>query len=185
MNLLRLSRERLLMLAAGACIALFALDHLVLTPCLEAWDSRAAEIHKLRTEITQGSATVEQEVRWLRWREEMGARRLPADPSSAENILLTRMDTLAKQSGLTLTALRPQWKESADRTSQPEIQVTGSGNISVVVKFLHGVESTPLALAVEHLELVPAMKNEGTLVLDLHLSGLCQAGAATPRRTTP
>ncbi len=174
MNLLRLPRERLLMAGAAAGLLLLGLDRLAFTPFLNAWRNRADEIRRLRTDVEQGAALMDQETRWLRWRDDLAARLLPAAPGEAESRVLSQMDGWARAAGLALHSLRPRWTEGPDRAPRLEFQVAGSGSLQSVTAFLYQVETSPIAIAVEQLELVPR-NPEGTEVsLDLRVSGLCE-----------
>ena len=174
-----ITRERLLLYAAGGCLGLLLLDHFVLSPFIASWRERAETIHRLRSSLAQGAGLIDQEARWLRWRDDYRARLLPGTPADAENRLLNQVDGWARQAGLRLTSLRPHWKESG--TGQPqtvlELQVGGNGSMSAVVGFVHSLETAPLTLAVEQLELAPGRQDQSALTLDLRISSLCQASA--------
>ncbi len=181
MNLLRLGREKLLLGGTIACLGLLGLDRLVLTPALAAWRGRADEVQRLRLAIAQGSETVAAESDWRRWRDEASGRLLPAVPGDAESVLLGKVDTWARDAGFTVSSLRPRWKEGAARTRLLELQVAGTGAPAAVSGFLYQLETCPLALAVEQLEIVPRSPDGNELALDLRLSGLCPAAAGKGR----
>lgn len=183
MSLRQLGRERLLLLLAGACIALFVLDRLLLTPLLTRWQGRAEELRRLRANAAQGAGIITQEARWLRWRDTAENRLLPGEPAAAESILLTQVDAWARQSGLMVKTLRPRWQDVKGQGSLPELQVAGTGSLSAVVRFLYQVETSPLALAVEHLELSAGSRDESSLRVELRISGLVREGGSKVRRT--
>ena len=180
---LPLKRERLLVIAAGGCLALLLLDHFVLTPFFAAWRSRADAIQELRTNLAQGASLVDQESRWLKWRDDYNARLLSGVQPDAESKLLNQVDTWARQAGLRLTSLRPRWKEDGKDRTMLELQVTGNGSMDAVVHFLFSLETAPLALAVEQLEMMSGRQESADLALDLRISGLCQPSA--PRSAKP
>ena len=62
-----------------------------------------------------------------------------------------------------------------------ELQVAGTGAPAAVSGFLYQLETCPLALAVEQLEIVPRSPDGNELALDLRLSGLCPAAAGKGR----
>ncbi len=173
-----LSRERLLIVLAAAAVGLLLLDRVLVTPLLARWRAASDEVDALRAQLTQGGAVVGQEARWLRWRDEAEARLLPAEAGAAESVLLTQVDGWARQAGLTVQSLRPRWQEIKGQGNRPELQVVGSGPMAAVALFLHQVETSPLAVAVEHLVLAGTGKAGAPLRLELRLSGLCQAPAA-------
>jgi hypothetical protein len=184
MNPMRYGRERLLLGGAMACLVLFGFDRLALTPFLVAWRGRADEIQRLRLAVVQGAAIIAQESRWLRWRDETNRRLLPASPGAAESALLSQVDAWARGSGLTVNSLRPRWKVGARRARLLELQVAGTGSPGAVSGFLYQLETSPVALAVEQLQLVPRNPDGNELALELRVSGLCQ-GTTGKGRTAP
>ncbi len=173
MNRAGLGRQRVLALAAGSALLLLLLDRVVFTPVLAGWRARAAEIATLQAAIATGSALLDQETRWQRWRDETGTRLLPAAPADAEGRLLTQVDGWARQAGLKVTALRPQWQPRSGGLPLVQLQVTASGPLSAIVPFLYQLETAQTALAIEQLSLTPARQEGGDLSLDVRLSGLC------------
>ncbi len=171
------NRERLLVYAAGTCLALLLADRVVLSPVLATWDERAEAIREFRASLAQGATLLDQEARWLRWRDEAQARLLPAAPAEAESQLLTRVDGWARQASLRLTSLRPRWKDLGGGKTRLELQVTGTGSMNAVAGFVNSLETVPVAVAIEQLELRPARQDSTELTLDLRISGLCQSGA--------
>jgi len=178
MNLTRLPRERLLLGGALACLLLLALDRLALAPFLRAWRERADEIVRLRAAAAQDAILMEQESRWLQWRDDAANRLLPAAPGDAENQLIGRVDGWARSSGLAVSSLRPRWTEGPDRAMRLELQVAGNGSLQAVSSFLYQAETSPVAVALDQMELVPR-NTEGTdIALDVRLCALCQGPAA-------
>jgi hypothetical protein len=177
MTMLQIGRERLLLFGALAGLSLLVFDRLLLTPALTAWQERADEIQRVHLNLAQGAAVVDQESRWLRWRTEMAARLLPAQAGDAESALLGRVDQWARSAGLTVSSLRPRWRDRDQRLPVLELQVAGNGTLGAVANFLYHVETSTLAVAVEHLELVPHTAEGTDLGLDLRLSALCQGAA--------
>jgi hypothetical protein len=49
--------------------------------------------------------------------------------------------------------------------------------MSTIVAFVHSLETAPLALAVQQVELAAGRQDASTLTLDLRVSSLCQAPA--------
>jgi hypothetical protein len=181
MKLPRLGRERLLVSAAVACLALLLADRLVLTPLIQGWRERADELARLRAAIAQGDALVAEETRWLRQREEHAARMLPAASADAENAMLTHVNAGARETGLAVSSLRPRWTETPRRVPLLELQIAATGNLDAVVRFLHHLETGPLAIAVDAAELVPMRPDGSVISLDLRISGLSRGALATTR----
>jgi hypothetical protein len=177
MTWLRVSRERLLLGAALFCLLLLAVDRLVLVPFLAAWRARADEILHLRAAVKQGTVLMEQESRWLRWRDDLAGRLLPGAAGDAESQLLGHVDGWARAAGLAVSSLRPRWSVGPDRAPRFELQVAGSGPLQSVTSFLYQLEASSLALAVEHVELVSRNAQGSEIGLDVRLIALCQGNA--------
>jgi hypothetical protein len=55
------NRQQLLAVVAGAAVALWAGDKLILSPLTQSWKERAARIVELRKTVTQGAQLLERE----------------------------------------------------------------------------------------------------------------------------
>lgn len=180
---LRLNRERLLLIIAGGSLLVLALDHFVFGPLVASWRERSEAIRQLRTRMAQSTVLLDQEARWLRWQTDYRARLLPGATAEAESQLLTRLDSWARQAGLRLNSLRPRWRDQDNTPVALELQLSGNGSLAAVINFIHSLETAPLALAVEQLELVQSQQGGSELSLNLRLSGLCRS--STTRSATP
>jgi Tfp pilus assembly protein PilO len=170
-----LSRERLLALAAVGCLSLLALDRLLFTPLSETYRARAAQLDQLGLRISRGSALLDQETSWLRRRDDLQDRCLPALQADAESLVLARLDAWATEAGVALTSLRPSWREERDGPDHLDLQLMATGTLDGIVKFLFLLETEPLALTLEKLELNPAQQGSVTAFnLSLRLDGLCR-----------
>jgi hypothetical protein len=176
MNRFRFPRERLLLGAALGCL-LLVLDRLALTPFLGAWRVRAEEIASLRAAVDQAAVLMDQEGRWLQWRDDLAARLLPAAAGDAESQLLGQVDGWARSAGLAVSSLRPRWSQGPDRIPRLQLQVAGTGPLLAVLAFLYQVEASPLAVALDQVELVPRNADGTEIAIDVCLSALCQSAA--------
>ncbi len=166
------NRQQFLLVAAIAAVALLAGDRLVLSPLLNAWSGRAKRVTELRKQITQGTMLVqrEQSIR-SRW-QQMSREALPADASAAEQKVFQAIDSWAQSSGVTVSAITPQWKRDSDDYQTFECRVDASGDLGKLSRFLHSVERDPMALKLQLVELGARDKEGQVLSLGLQLSGL-------------
>ena len=166
------NRQQVLIIAAVAVVVLFAADQLVLSPLTAAWKARAERIAKLRTDISRANMLVqrEQSIR-SRW-QEMSRNTLPNDTSAAEQQLNKAIDGWAQNSGVTVSAITPQWKHDSDDYMSYEIRVDAAGDLGKLSRFLYSVERDPMALKLELVELGARDKEGQQLSLGLQLSGL-------------
>ncbi len=166
------SREHLLAIAAIAIVALLVGDRLVLTPLTQAWKARSARVVSLQKSIQKGALLLDREQtireRWSM----METNTLPATVSAAENSVLKAVDRWAQASRISFTSIKPQWKEPSPEFKTLECRADAFGNLSSVARFLHELETDPLALKIEEIE-ITSRDNEGQqLSLAVRFSGL-------------
>jgi len=166
-------REAFLAFAAAACLVALVGDRLLLGPLTRAYEDRSSRIRALEIRVRRGRTLLAQEERWRGQRSEMATRMLPADASEAENVLLRGIDKWAATSGLRVTALQPRWQADGDGPDLLELRVAATGTMNSVVRFLFELETAPMALAVEDLDLTTRQKDGDTLTLNVRVTGLC------------
>ena len=173
------NRQHLLALVAGAAVALFATDKLVITPMAKGWKARQAEITKLRRQVAEGRSLVQREESLRsRWNQ-MQTNTLPNNSSTAEQQVLKAFDRWSQESRISILSVSPQWKHDTEDYMTLECRVEAAGNINAVTRFLHDVEKDPMALKLQTVE-VSARDSEGQqLALGLQVSAL----VLTPRES--
>jgi hypothetical protein len=166
-------RQKLLAVLALGAVAIFAADKLVLTPLTNSWKTRGDAIVELRKSIAQGRVTVDREQLTSRRWNEMRKNTLPINASAAEQQLLAAFDKWSRDSRVSVSSVRPQWKRGAsDDHSLLECRVDASGSMSALSRFLYEVEKSPIALKVEAVELASRDTTGQQLTLGLLVSGL-------------
>jgi hypothetical protein len=173
------NRQQLLIIGAITAIALFAGDQLVLSPVMKTWSARAKRITELRQQIAKDKMLVqrEQSIR-SRW-EQMSRNALPSNTSAAEQQVVNAIDLWARNSGVAISAITPQWKHESDDYMTYECRVDAAGDLGKLSRFLYSVERDPMALKLELVELGARDKEGQQLSLGLQLSGLV---LSTPTR---
>jgi hypothetical protein len=167
------NRQKLLLIAAGASVALLLLDRLLVSPLTKAWQSRRAEITRLQKSVTGGRSAIERGPRTRSLWAEMQAQALESDPAKAEQDLITAFDRWGRAGSVELGSIKPQWKRGAtNRYSLLECRVDATGTLSALSRFLFEVERSPLALRVDSVELTARDDNGQRLSLGLLVSGL-------------
>jgi hypothetical protein len=165
-------RQRLLGLVTGAAFALFVGDRFVFSPLTRAWNDRSHRIAELRKRVTQGAMLVEREAairqRWT----EMRTNMLSTDVSIAEGQVLRAFDQWSRESGVSISSIRPQWKQSADDHRTLECRADAFGSLANLTRFLFLIEKDPLGVKVDNLELSVRDNQGEQLNLVLQLSGL-------------
>jgi len=169
------NRQQVLVIGAIAAAVLFAGDHLLLEPLLKAWGTRATRISDLRKDISRGNMLLQREQsirsRWDQWSRNM----LPNNTSAAEQKVFQAIDRWGQESGVTISAITPQWKHDSDDYMTFECRVDAAGDLGRLSRFLYSVEREPMALKLELVELSARDKDGQQLSLGLQLSGLVLA----------
>lgn len=167
------TRQGLLTVAVVAALALFAADSLLLKPLTSAWKARSARLTDLRKQVEQGHALLQREqVIRSRW-EALRRSTLPANRSNAELTLFKAVDKWAQDSRVTVSAVTPQWKRGEkDNFGALQCRVDASGNLAALSRFIYNIESDPMAMRLESIELGVRDKDGQQLALAIQVSGL-------------
>ena len=166
------NRQQLLGVLAIAIVALWAGDKLVLTPLWNSWKGRADKITKLRTDYQTGSRRLAWEASIQADWNRMRTNTLTGDLAAGETQMLKAFERWSRDSGVTISSVRPQRKPNAEEYSTIECTVDASGNLGTLTRFLYEIERDPLGLKVD---LVRLNSRDGTgqqLELALQVSGL-------------
>lgn len=165
-------RQKFLVIVTIVAVGLFAADELVRAPLMSAWSARAAKITALRNQVSRGGMLVQRE-RGIRnhWAE-MQQKALTNNLSAAEQQVFRAIDSWAQETGVTVSAVTPQWKHDSDDYVTYQCRVDAAGDISRLSRFLYRAEREPLALKMEAVELSARDKEGQQLSLALQLNGL-------------
>jgi hypothetical protein len=166
------NRQQFLIVLTVAAIALLAGDKLVLTPLTGLWKDRAKEISRLRAQVADGTALVRREQALRSHWSEMQTNSLPNNPSAAQEQVLKAFVNWSQESGVSINAITPQWRNDSDDYKTLVCHVDASGTMWTLSRFLYDVELGPMALKVESVDLSSHDNNGQQLTLGLQVSGL-------------
>ena len=166
------TRQRLMVIITGVLVALWAGDKLLLTPLTKVWTDRNDRIVRLRKELADGEQLLQREggIR-ERW-QQMQSNALPSSVSQAESRMLSAFDSWSRDSEITVTSVKPQWKRQEEDHASLECRVDAAGSLSAITRFLYQVEHDPLAMKVDVLELNSRDTTGAQISLGLQVSGL-------------
>jgi hypothetical protein len=165
-------RQQWLAVLAATAVALWVGDRLVATPLARSWQARAARLAELRESVAKGSALLEREAGIRRTSAFMETNTLPAEVAAAETTLLRAFDRWSRDSRISLTSLKPQWRQSGEDHAVLECRVDAAGSLAALTRFLYEIESDPLALRIDLLELAGRDNDGQQLQLALQVSAL-------------
>ncbi len=166
------NRQQLLAIAAITVVALLVGDKLILSPLLRGWKERAARIVELEKLIAQGRQLQQRGDRVRERWDSMRTNTLPDNVSAAENEVLKAFDRWSRDSGISVSSIKPQWKRASEDYMTLECRADASGGIQALTRFLYNVEKDPLALKVESVEITSRDNDGQQLSLALQVSGL-------------
>ena len=177
-------RQQWLAIFAIAAIGFFVADKLVLTPLTQSWKTRADRIAKLKDQVSQGTILTEekraQDIRkqWdrmhtnsLAWAALQTKPAATAKPE-AESQILKAFERWANVGSVSVSSIRPQWKEGEDDYKTLECRADVAGSLEAITHFLYQIERDPLGVKVDTLELTTRNPDGAQLALVVQVSGL-------------
>lgn len=166
------NREKILLVATGAVAGLWLLNLLVISPLIDSWHDRSAEIAKLKDNIAKGAALIRRDsVIRDRW-DTMRANALANNPTVAQRQLFTAFGHWVNSAGVNAGSFNPQVQESDSNYTTVDCRSDVSGTLESLRDFLHAMNKDPLANKVDSFEVASKDDNGRQLVLGLSLSGL-------------
>src|SRR5580765_843393 len=142
MNLTK--QQQVLAIVAIAMVGLFMADKIVFTPLTNSWKARSARIMKLKDEVREGTETLKREQALTQQWTMMQANVLSSAKPEAESQMLKAFERWSQAGGVSVSSIRPQWKEAEDDYKTLECRADVSGSMSSVAHFLYQVEHDPL-----------------------------------------
>jgi Tfp pilus assembly protein PilO len=167
------NREKMLLITVAACVGLWLLNYILINPLITSYSSRQARIKDLKDKISAGGSIMLSaksiEDQWDR----MKTNTLSANGTLTEGQLFKAFQAWSTSSGVVLVSQKPQSKDSDDPAySNEEIHVDVTGSLTQIFNFLYSVESGPIGLRVDSLELASRDDAGAQLALGLTVSGL-------------
>lgn len=172
MNLRPTNRQQLLGLMAALAVAILAGDYLVRAPLMASWNSRAQRLERLRKSVDDGEGLLRRQASVRETWDRMRTNTLSREVSSAESQVLRAFDAWARDSGVAVGGIRPQWKRSDNDLQTLECRADVTGSLPALSRFLHQAEIDPLGLRLETVELTVRDKTGDQLALALQVSAL-------------
>ncbi len=166
------NREKILLIAAAVAVVILFGDKFVIGPLLSSWDDRSSRIEELDKKVVRGRALMDRESairrRWM----QIWQAGIPKTKSVSENQVLESVDRWARDSRISFTAIKPNWRTSDKGHLTLECRANGYGDLAEIVKFIHALESDALALKVDTLELTQRDEKGSSIGMNVNFSGL-------------
>jgi hypothetical protein len=164
------NRQQVLAIAAFALIGFFLVDRVLLRPLTASWKARSERITRLQKDITDGQAKLKRAAAIRNRWEQMQTNTLAAD--NAERRLLEAFQRWSRDSNISISSIQPQWKRGDDEYMTLECHANASGPVTAMAKFLYNIESDPMALRLDEVEVQSRDETGQTLAVNLQVSGL-------------
>jgi len=166
------NRQHLLLLGAVLVIGIFLGDRLVISPMIKGWKARSARLVDLRQKVHNGEMLIERgdalKSRWSEFR----TNALPSEAASAEKLVLGAFDRWSRDSGVSVSSIRPQWKRADNDYMTLECAGQIAGNLGEVSRFLYEVEHDPMGIKVDRATLATRDTDGAQITLEVQVSGL-------------
>ena len=165
-------RQKRLAIIALVAVGLFVGDRIVFSPLINSWKERSKRITKLKQDVRDGTETLNRESKLRAQWDRMRTNTLPAVKSEAEGKMLKAFERWARDGGVSVSSVRPQWKEAQDEYKTLECRADIGGNISSVARFLYQIERDPLGVKVDSMEITSRNTDGSQLAMVVQVSGL-------------
>ena len=165
-------RQQLLAILAIVAVGLFVADKLVFTPLTNNWRARAERITKLKAQFAEGTETLKHETSWREQWDRMRTNTLAQAKPEAESQILKAFERWSQQGGVSVSSIRPQWKEAEDDYKTLECRADLAGGLPAISRFLFQIERDPLGVKVDSMELTTKDNEGAQLALVVQISGL-------------
>ncbi len=182
-------RETLIGLLAFGLILLFIGDRLIFSPLYDRWKSNSEQIEQLVMQIDKAEKTIQLKKSVHAELLRMRKMALPKERSKAESQLLSQLADWSGSSGFQTDTTKPTYlsKRVEGYESFPtiELKTSGKGDMEQIVRFLHTLETAPVAVAIESLKITARDEDLDNLTLSITISGPLETELKVKQRITP
>jgi Tfp pilus assembly protein PilO len=165
-------RQQLLAIVAIAAVGLFMADKIIITPLTKSWDARSKRIAKLKEDVRTGDDLLKREKSWRDQWTQMHANLLSTDKAVAESQMMKAFERWSRDGGVSVSSIRPQWKEAEDNYKTLECRADVAGNMPSIAHFLYQLERDPLGVKVDSMEMTSRNTEGSQIALIIQVSGL-------------
>jgi hypothetical protein len=176
-------RERYISVVVLVAAAAFMLDRLALTPYLERRDVLIDQRQTQARKLADAQLVLRQERQFRQLLADMGAS-VAAEPSAVEGQFLHMLHEWEQQSGVAKASFNRQRSVEAHGFTHMTFHVSATGAIGAVAMLLHQLETAPIPLRLDEVQVLPKRDGAEELQLELSVSTLCRKGGVKrPERT--
>jgi len=172
-------RENLILAVAALCITVLIANKFIITPMIDTYHTRTTDISKLKADLERGHYLIKREKDISEDLKKMLASSLPDDTTVVEKQMFAAIERWKGASSLNITAQTPRWEKDVGgdipiqaKINKLEIKISATGTIQSIARFLYEMETDPLALRVEDVEITSRDSKGQNLTLESRVTGL-------------
>jgi hypothetical protein len=171
------NRQKFLLIVALTILGLFVATSVIYEPLKANWIARSKRIADLKEKVAYDNHLLRRRTEILaRW-DNMKNNVLPPNSSQAGSALLKAKDRWVEKSGVGIEDFSPQLKQDTDPDSSDvittwECRTDASGGMHSILNFLWSIESDPMGVQLEDIELSSKDNSGEEMTLGLTLSAL-------------
>ncbi|MCU0783548.1 MAG: hypothetical protein MUF81_05770 [Verrucomicrobia bacterium] len=165
-------RQQFLAILAIVAVGLFVVDKLVFTPLTKSWKARTERIAKLKEAVRGGTETLKRERALREQWDTMRTNVLSRAKPEAESQMLKAFERWSQAGGVSVSSIRPQWKEAEDDYKTLECRADVAGSLPAISRFLFQIERDPMGVKVDSMELAARDTEGSQMALVIQVSGL-------------
>ena len=166
-------REKYIAMGVGAAILLFALNEIVISPYFDKLKDITKQIDDGENTQRENANLFENQNKLARVWDDIKPQ-LKTDDSEAETQALDAALTWATDSGVVITAVKPERITPVGDFEVIGFHLTGEGNSPAMGRFLLAFESAHIPVRVDEMTLSPIREGTDNLKIELILSTLSQ-----------
>jgi len=170
-------RQKFLTILTLVVVGLLAADRLIRPPLASFWNKRSAQITSLQNQVKEGDALRRGKDSLRRRWTEIQAATLANDPTAAEQQLFIGLNRWSQASNINLDNLAQQWKSGASPAYKTlDCRVDASGSLEGLSQFIYALETDPMAIKVQSIEMTSKNADGSVIGLGVQLSALVLTG---------
>jgi hypothetical protein len=179
------NRQKLLLIVAVSILAVFVGNSVLYEPLKANWIARSERIADLKNKVNDDNRLLRRKTEILaRW-DSMKNNVLPPNSSQAGSALLKAKDRWVEKSGAGIEDFSPQLKQDTDPDSSDvittwECRTDASGSMRSLLNFLWAIESDPMGVQLQDIELSSKDNSGEEMSLGLTLSALVLDNGRSP-----
>lgn len=178
-------RERIIAIVTAAVLGVLVLDRFVLTPWFEARTQLANQLETARAEAARAEQVFDNLRRANRRWADLAGDTLHSQAPAAEGQFLNALRDWADDSGLTLSAVRPDRGTSAHGFERITIRATGAGGMRQVSRFLWNLHTSAIPARLDEVQIATRQPGADELTLQLAVSTIYLPRSDAQSRSTP